>query len=245
MKKIKFCLTSVLALVLAVSNSIPLYAKECKNSQIEATESLLVVSDTEQYHAIMKDVSTDSHASIYDVEENGVVYRMVIDNYHDQVIVDGIPYRYQQFEEALKVQSSALTNSQYQNKSEDYALVNILKKFPVYRCTACGLSPVAAPSSGYTEKYRYVGDKNATVELILTAAGYAAAAKKLGIPVNYVKDLFKALISLGYTKYGSVNVHYSLYQCSHTRCPRAYKDKKVFKETGDVYYNTYYAFNPY
>lgn len=103
MKKIKFCLTSVLVLVLAVSNSIPLYAKECKNSQIEATESLLVVSDTEQYHAIMKDVSTDSHASIYDVEENGVVYRMVIDNYHDQVIVDGISYRYQQFEEALKV----------------------------------------------------------------------------------------------------------------------------------------------
>lgn len=51
----------------------------------------------------MKDVSTDSHASIYDVEENGVVYRMVIDNYHDQVIVDGIPYRYQQFKEALKV----------------------------------------------------------------------------------------------------------------------------------------------
>lgn len=193
----------------------------------------------------MKDVTTDSHASIYEVVENGVSYRMIIDNLHNQVVINGIPYLYQQFEKALEIQTTALKNNQYPNLSEEYALVNIMKRFPVYRCTICGLSPAAAPSSGYTEKYRYVGTRNATVELVLTAAGYARAASKLGIAASDVADFFKGLLASGYVKYGTVNVHYSLYQCGHSRCPKAYKDKKVFKETGDVYYHTYYAFNPY
>lgn len=245
MRKIKIYLASVLTLVLTLSSFTPLYAKENSDSPKEIIENLLVVSDTEQYQATMKDVTTDSHASIYEVVENGVSYRMIIDNFHNQVVINGIPYLYQQFEKALEIQTTALKNNQYPNLSEEYALVNIMKRFPVYRCTICGLSPVAAPSTGYTENYRYVGTRNAAIELAFTTAAYAAAAKKLGIPAYQVKDLFNKLKALGYIKYGTVNIHYSLYQCGHKRCPKAYKDKKVFKETGDTYYVTYYAYNPY
>lgn len=244
MKKIKIYLVSVLTLVLTLSSFTPLYAKE-SDSPKAIIENLLVVSDTEQYQATMKDVTTDSHASIYEVVENGVSYRMIIDNFHNQVVINGIPYLYQQFEKALEIQTTALKNNQYPNLSEEYALVNIMKRFPVYRCTICGLSPVAAPSTGYTENYRYVGTRNARIEFVFTAAGYAAAAKLLGLPVPYVEKFFDGLLALGYIKNGTVNVHYSLYQCGHKKCPKAYKDKKVFEETGDTFYTTYYAFNPY